>query len=168
MIAASIFVVAGVENGAGLSLEVTVVCMAIIHSNMKTCEPMDAMTPLLYLIQCINDSLLERSNDPMSLCIQWINSMDQFNAITRSLHHSVPLRWSTLLLKRLIHMKQSHGEHFNTRLMDRSIETLCLEKQETVKSENPISRRGCFHKRKRARKRLYEETMINNFASGIN
>ena len=86
------------------------VCVAIIHFNMKTCEPMDPMTPLFYLIQWhINDSLLEGSNDSMSLCIQWINSMDQFNAITRSLHHSVPLRWSTLLLKRLIHMKQSHG-----------------------------------------------------------
>ena len=59
MIAASIFVVAGVENGAGLSLEVTMVCMAIIHSNMKTCELMDPTTPLLCLIQCINELLLK-------------------------------------------------------------------------------------------------------------
>ena len=49
------------------------VCMAIIHFNMKTCEPMDPMTPLHYLIQCINDLLLEGTNDLMNHCIQWIN-----------------------------------------------------------------------------------------------
>ena len=53
-------------------------------------------------------------------------------------------------------------------LMDRNIETLCLEKQETVKSDNPISRHGDFHQKNTPEKGLYEETMINNFASGIN
>jgi len=61
------------------------------HTFQYEGEPMDPMTPLLYLIQCINDSLLEGLNHSKNHCIQWINSMasiqwNHFNGITESLH----------------------------------------------------------------------------------
>jgi len=42
-----------------------------------------------------------------------------------------------------------------------------LRNKKTVRSENPIPRHGDFHHKKSARKGLYEETMINNFASEL-
>ncbi len=43
------------------------VCITIIHFNMKACEPMDQNESLHYLIQCINDSLLEGPNESLHL-----------------------------------------------------------------------------------------------------
>jgi hypothetical protein len=57
VIAASIFVVAAVGNGAGLSLEVIMVCMAIIH----------CIKGLNHCTQWINDSLLD----------QWIKATNE-------------------------------------------------------------------------------------------
>ena len=55
------------------------VCMTIIHFNMKASEPMDQNKSLHYLIQCINNSLLEGPNKSLHLIdLNWLT----FNAIT--------------------------------------------------------------------------------------
>ena len=108
----------------------------------------------------------DQMNITASNGFEWLT----FNAITGSLHHCIPVQWSTLILKRLIHMKHLMDSTLTpgNLLWIGAIETLCLEKQETVRSDNPILTTCRFPSKNAPEKGIYEETMINNFASGIN
>jgi len=94
VIAASIFVAAGVENGAGLSLSlgVDMVCMAIIHCNIATLQ-LD----------------------------QWITAYrETVDTNFKAIDSHGTVSWITFLHQRML-------------LMNRTIETLCLQQRGKVK-----------------------------------
>ena len=79
--------------------------------------------------------------------IKWLNEslhpMDQFNG-SHSLHHCIPLQWSTLILKlnSLMDSTLTPGWWIGV------LRHYALRNKKTVKSENPIPRHGDFHQKK--------------------
>ena len=101
------------------------------------------------------------------VCMAIIHFNMNCESMDQTLDHCIQAQWSMLIFKAI----KSHGTvswiiifHQGMPLINRGIETLCLEKRENVRSDNPILTTWRFPSKKRARKGLYEETMINNFA----